>query len=338
MGILITGGAGYIGSHTILSLLDKNYDTIISADCFLNSDNSVFDRIEQISGKRIKNYPIDLSDLAQAEQLFQEETIDTIIHFAALKSVPESTTDPLGYHRNNINSLLNLLLCMEKYGTKKIIFSSSCSIYGNPDQLPVTEETPFGKAESPYARTKQIGEFILQDFCKNQDKFKALSLRYFNPVGAHHSGLIGEQNSQRPNNLFPIITQTAAGIRECLTVYGKDYNTHDGTCIRDYIHVEDIAEAHVLAVDFLNTGQAPNYDAINLGSGTGTTVLEIINEFEKQTGLKLNYQIGARRAGDVEAIYADNRKAKKMLHWEAKKDLVSMINSAWKWQQHLSNQ
>ena len=229
---------------------------------------------------------------------------------------------------------------MKLSNCNQLIFSSSCSVYGNPDKLPVMEDTPFGEAESPYARSKQMGENIISDFCKSRKNFKALSLRYFNPVGAHPSAQLGEAQSQRPNNLVPIITQTAAGIREKVTVFGDDYNTRDGSCIRDYIHVIDIAKAHVKGVEFLNelSKEDNNYEVINLGSGNGTTVLEMVKAFEEVNQLKLNYEIGPRRAGDVEAIYANNSYAKKKLAWEAKHSLEDMLSSAWKWQKALKNQ
>ena len=230
--------------------------------------------------------------------------------------------------------MLNVLLGATLNGVKKIIFSSSCSVYGNPEKLPVSEETPFGKAESPYASTKQMGETILKDFAKNHSKIDIVSLRYFNPVGAHSSGLIGEPFTKRPNNLVPIITQTAANLREQITIFGNDYSTPDGTCIRDYIHVVDIANAHVKAINFKNTNES-NYSIFNLGTGKGTSVLEIINSFEQVNKVKVNYKVGPRRAGDVETIYADNTKAKKELQWDAKLNIHDMVSSAWKWQQNM---
>ncbi|MBL4710726.1 MAG: UDP-glucose 4-epimerase GalE [Flavobacteriales bacterium] len=336
MNILVTGGAGYIGSHTIIELFEQGYTRIFSIDNYLNSKESNYEKIEKITGKTPEYNNIDLTDLESTRAFFKVNKIDAIIHFAALKSVPESVENSEVYYRNNTLTLLNLLSCMKEFDVKHIIFSSSCSVYGNPDQLPVNESTPFGVAESPYASTKQMGETILKDFCKTNVNFTAISLRYFNPVGAHSSGLIGENFSRRPNNLIPIITQTAAKIREKITVFGTDYNTDDGSCIRDYIHVIDIAKAHVKALDYqkqLNTTN--NYDVFNLGTGRGTSVLEIIHSFEEISGKKLNYTLGDRRAGDVETIYSDNAKASSTLKWNASLSLEEMLKSAWKWQQSM---
>jgi UDP-glucose 4-epimerase len=340
MKILVTGGAGYIGTHTIVELIQAGYKSIVSVDNYTNSSPEVYQRIEQISGQSVAFYKLDLSQKEETFSFFQQHSFDAVIHFAALKSVPESVDKPEDYYFNNINSLLNVLMAMDSNGVDKLLFSSSCSIYGNPKNLPVTEDTPFGEAESPYARSKQMGENIIADFCKSKPNFKALSLRYFNPAGAHPSALLVESQSERPNNLIPIITQTAAGIREKVTIFGSDYDTRDGSCIRDYIHVVDIADAHVKGIECLNqlTPSNQNYEVINLGSGNGTTVLELIETFEKSNKLKLNYEVGSRRAGDVEAIYANNGKAKKVLNWVSKKSLEEMLVSAWKWQQELGNQ
>jgi len=334
MNILITGGSGYIGSHTILALIEKGYENIYSIDNYVNSDPSNYKKIEKISGKSIKYKQVDLNNLLELDSFFSENEIFSVIHFAALKSVPESVDLPLSYYQNNLNGMLNLLTCMQKYKVNQLVFSSSCSVYGNPEKLPVNELTPFGIAESPYARTKQIGENLLFDYCKANPKFKAISLRYFNPVGAHKSGLIGEGFSKKPNNLVPVITQSAAGLRGKITIFGDDYDTRDGSCVRDYIHVEDIAEAHVLAIDYFEK-LPTNYDVINLGTGTGTTVLEILKSFEKISNLKLDYLIGERRVGDVESIYADNSKAKDVLNWNPKNTVDIMMASAWKWQQNI---
>lgn len=331
MNILVTGGAGYIGSHTILELIELGYKSIVSADCFLNSSEQTFQRIRKIAGIEIKNVAIDLTQKEAVNQLFTEHSFDAVIHFAALKSVPESVEKPNFYYRNNLNSLINVLDAMLENKVNKLIFSSSCSVYGNPSTLPVTEAEPFGEAESPYAHTKQIGEDIIKNFCKVNPEFKSVSLRYFNPAGAHPSALIGEESSERPNNLVPIITQTAAGLREKMMVFGDDYNTPDGSCIRDYIHVMDIANAHVKAIEYLQAIE-DNYTVINLGTGKGSTVLELINAFEKVSETKLNYEIGGRRAGDVETIYANNFKAKEALNWEANSSLEEILRSAWEWQ------
>lgn len=336
MRVLITGGAGYIGSHTIIELINQGYNEVYSIDNFINSSVINYEKISQITGKKVTHYNIDLTSIEQTRQFFMENTIDAVIHFAALKSVPESVDKPDLYYRNNTLSLLNILKCMKEFNVHNIIFSSSCSIYGNPDQLPVQERTPLGNAESPYARTKQIGEMIIKDFCFVNRDFKAISLRYFNPAGAHPSGLIGEAYSKRPNNLVPIITQTAANLREKLTVFGSDYNTADGSCIRDYIHVMDVAKAHVKALEHLLNEKMPeNYDIFNLGTGKGTSVLEIINHFESVNNIKVNYVTGDRRTGDVESIYADNSKASEVLGWNTEYTLTDMLQSAWLWQKNM---
>lgn len=339
MAILITGGAGYIGSHTLIEVLEQCSEDVISIDNYLNSSEKTYKRIEKISGKTVKHYNLDLTDINKLQEFFNQHHINGIIHFAALKSVPESVEKPLDYYSNNLNSLLNILNCCEAHQVKNFIFSSSCSVYGNTQTLPVTEDTPMGDAESPYAASKQMGERILKDFSKSHPDFKAISLRYFNPVGAHTSGLIGEQAFEKPNNLVPIITQTAIGIRDHLEIFGKDYQTEDGTPVRDYIHVSDIANAHVLALDYLkkkNTTKSDNYFVFNLGTGNGTSVLNVIKAFEKITGIKLNYVLTEKRKGDVEAIYANNAKAKVELGWIPKYSLEDMMSSAWKWQMQLS--
>ena len=335
MNILVTGGAGYIGSHTIIELLNQGYKSIYSIDNYINSDESNYSKIEEITGESITYLNLDLKNVDSLRSFFKEYRIETVIHFAALKSVPDSVQNPELYYDNNLFSLINLLTCIKEFGVKQLIFSSSCSIYGNPEVLPVNEQTPFGIAESPYATTKQMGEMILRDFSKINPQVKIISLRYFNPLGAHKSGLIGEAFTKRPNNLLPIITQTAAGLRTELTVFGSDYNTNDGSCIRDYIHVVDVATAHVKAINYLSTMVGENFDVINLGTGTGTSVLEMIHSFEKVSGVKLNYILGERRVGDVETIYADNSKAKKLLKWNAEFNIDDMVDSAWKWQQNM---
>lgn len=336
MGILVTGGSGYIGSHTILELFAQGYTDIYSIDNYVNSDESNYETIKAISKQEVNYANFDLADTKKLNEFFETHPIETVIHFAALKSVPESVNTPEKYYQNNLGSLLSLLSCMKKNNVQQLIFSSSCSVYGNPEQLPVDENTPFGEAESPYARTKQMGENIIKDFCKVNPSFRAISLRYFNPVGAHPSGLIGEGFTKRPNNLIPIITQTAAGLREQITVFGTDYNTPDGSCIRDYIHVVDIADAHVKATSLLsNMKEGLNYDVINLGTGKGFSVLEMLHKFEEVSDKKLNYVLGERRAGDVESIYANNDKAKTVLNWTAQKSIDEMLESAWNWQQNM---
>lgn len=339
MQILITGGAGYIGSHTIIEILQNTDWEVISIDNYSNSSSATYDRIKEITGKKIRHYNIDLKDIVATEQVFKEnKDIAGIIHFAAHKAVGESVEQPLMYYDNNLNTLANILKCQEKFNVPNLIFSSSCSVYGNTKELPVTEETPLEKTESPYAYTKQIGEVMVNDFMKINKKLKAISLRYFNPVGAHITGLNGELSNTKPNNLVPFITQTAIGKQESLTVFGSNYNTIDGTCVRDYIHVSDIANAHVLALqELINGNISKNHDIINLGTGIGVSVLEAIKAFEKVSGKKLNYSIGEKREGDVEAIYANNQKAKKLLKWTPKLNLDDMMLSAWKWENHLAN-
>lgn len=329
--ILVTGGAGYIGSHTIIELLRANYE-VVSVDNFSNSSKKTFSRIKKITGISIKNHDVDLSDFKKTESLFaKEKNITGIIHFAALKSVGESVEQPVRYFTNNIDSLLSVVRCAERYGISSFVFSSSCSVYGNVEKLPVSETTPFGVAESPYARTKQIGEMILKDVSRIS-KTKFLALRYFNPVGAHESGYIGEEPTQSPNNLVPVITGVGCGKRPSLTVYGGNYKTRDGSAVRDYVHVSDIARAHVLALAALSKKDAASFDVINLGTGTGVTVLEMIKAFEKVSSVKLAYTIGPRRAGDVVAVYSDARKAKRVLGWKPKFGIEEMLESAWKWE------
>lgn len=336
--ILVTGGAGYIGSHTLVALSEMTGHKIVSADNYSNSSSETYARIKSITGKEIDHLEVDLADKAQAEKVFVKfPGITGIIHFAAYKSVPESVSKPLAYYHNNINSLLNLLELGAKYKVGNFIFSSSCSVYGNISELPVNENTPVGKVESPYAYTKVVGEKILEDALNASTHMKGIALRYFNPVGAHETGKLGELPNQRPNNLVPVITQTAIGKIPQMQVFGSDYPTRDGTCIRDYIHVCDIAEAHVKALNLLieNT-QQKKYDIINLGSGQGVTVLEAIHAFEKVSGKKLNYVLTDRRAGDVEAIYSDCTKAEALLKWKARRTLPEMMSSAWEWELNLA--
>lgn len=333
--ILVTGGCGYIGSHTIVDLLDNGFD-VISIDNNIRSKASTVDLIFDITGKCIKNYEVDLCDKEATRKVFQENKFDAIIHFAALKSVPESVEKPLLYYRNNLDSLLNLLELTIEYGIKNFVFSSSCSVYGNTTQLPVTEETPFGNAESPYARTKQMSEEIIQDFSKKVD-VKFILLRYFNPAGAHESGKLGEDSTDVITAMVPRITGTAIGKFEAFTVFGTNYDTRDGSCIRDYIHVMDIASAHTKAVEYLNTkSNLGHAEVFNLGTGNGVTVLEAIKSFEKVSGEKLNYKLGERRTGDVVSIYANNNKAVSKLNWKIKRDLDAMMLTSWVWEKHLA--
>lgn len=332
--ILVTGGAGYIGSHTIIELLETTAFNIVSIDNYSNSTSETFDRIERITGKKVVNYAIDICDKTALETVFKNDnSIIGIIHFAAYKAVGESVENPQKYYHNNINSLLNILDCSVKYNISNFIFSSSCSVYGNISELPVKENTPLGKAESPYAYTKQIGEIILKDYSIAYQKLQTIALRYFNPVGAHISGYNGELPINKPNNLVPLITTTAIGKNPLLTVFGSDYPTRDGTCIRDYVHVTDIAIAHIKALQYLiDKNNTTNFSIYNLGTGNGVSVLEAISVFEKISGKKLNYKIGPKRPGDVGAIYSDNSLTEKTLGWSPKYNLEDMMSSAWKWE------
>jgi UDP-glucose 4-epimerase len=335
--VLVTGGCGFIGSHTIVDLIDNGFD-VISVDNFHNSDPSVLDGIKSITGKRVRNYGIDLCDLEKTRRIFIENPgIKGIIHFAALKSVGESVEQPLLYYRNNLNSLLNILTCMEEFKVNHLIFSSSCSVYGNAKELPVTEATARQEAESPYARTKQIGEDILKDFALMNPKANLVALRYFNPAGAHESACIGESPSNVANNLVPVITETAIGKRTEVVIFGDDYDTRDGSCIRDYIHVMDLARAHVLALQYtMQHRNDENYELFNLGIGEGVSVLEAVHAFENANGVKLRYRIGQRRPGDVVAIYANNDKAKTRLGWQPTRGIESIMRSAWEWEKKRS--
>jgi UDP-glucose 4-epimerase len=333
--VLITGGTGYIGSHTIIDLVSKGYEAI-SVDNGLNSDVSILKRIKDITDLDIKHYSIDACDLNAMDQVFKENKFCGVIHFAALKAVGESVEKPIEYFKNNLNSTIVTLELAKKYQVKSFIFSSSCTVYGNANQVPVNEETPWQEAASPYGRTKQMGEQIINDSIGTQ-LTKAIILRYFNPAGAHHSGMIGEAPSNIALNLVPVITETAIGKRESMSVFGDDYDTRDGSCIRDYIHIEDLAHAHTLALEhLLNDGQKNPVEAYNLGIGQGVTVLEAIHAFEKVSGEKLNYVIGPRRSGDVVAIYADYEKAKKDLGWVPKYGIEAIMKTAWEWEKKRS--
>lgn len=328
--ILVTGGCGYIGSHTIVDLIENGYSQVINVDDNSRSSSDVLKGIESITGKAIKNYKQDLKDYSGLVKIFEEnEDIEAIIHFAAYKSVEESVYNPLLYYENNIVSLINVLKCADKFNVPYFVFSSSCTVYGNPDELPVTEESKTKIPESPYGSTKQIAERIIIDFCS--DKLKCVLLRYFNPVGAHPSIQIGESPLGKPQNLVPIITQTATGKIEKMKVYGDDYLTKDGTCVRDYIHVSDISHAHTLSINYLRTSDS-KFEFFNLGSGNGISVMEMIHSFEKISGVKLNYEIGPRRKGDVESIYANNTKAKELLGWNPRYSLDQMMSTAWEWE------
>lgn len=334
--ILVTGGAGFIGSHTVVSLVEAGFEPIIIDD-FSNSERSVLDGLKTILGREIKCYAVNCNDAPAMEAIFQTEAPTGVIHFAAYKAVGESVAEPLKYYRNNLDSLLLLLELMPKYEVSNLVFSSSCTVYGQPEHLPVTEATPRLPAQSPYGNTKAIGEDIIRDAVRAQIPVKALALRYFNPIGAHPSAEIGELPLGVPANLVPFITQTAAGIRASLTVYGDDYNTPDGTCIRDYIDVMDLAEAHVQALrKLIQDSDSSSYNVINIGTGRGETVLNVIKTFEQATGVNVNYSIGPRRAGDVEQVYADVSKANKVLGWTARRSLAESLRDAWRWQQKIS--
>lgn len=347
--ILVTGAAGYIGSHTVAELLRRPSGRVLAVDNFANASAQTYQRLEQLCSaeigaqafqQRFLRQDVDLADAAATQALLAEFAgqISGVVHFAAYKSVNESVNFPGKYYRNNLGSLLNLLEGCAAYGLSNVIFSSSCSVYGIVDWLPVDEQSPLGPAECPYAHTKQVGEEMLRAFTV-ANPLRALSLRYFNPVGADRTGLIGEDPINPPNNLVPVITQTAAGLRPAMTVFGTDYDTRDGSCVRDYIHVTDIAKAHLLALDYLQgVAEAQHYEVFNLGTGHGVTVLEAIEAFEQTAGQSLNYELGPRRAGDVPAIYADAAKAAKLLGWQTELGISEMMRTAWLWQQHLMQQ
>lgn len=333
--VLVTGGCGYIGSHTAIALIEEGCQVVI-ADDLSNSDARSINRIEKITGVRPALEQTDLSDAGACHRLFGDHAFDAVIHFAAHKYVNESVREPLRYYRNNFFSTLNLLNEMQQHHVRNFIFSSSCTVYGEPDTLPVTEESPVKQAMSPYGNTKQVIEEILSDCCKADGQLNVIALRYFNPIGAHPSGEIGEIPHGIPQNLLPYLTQTAIGIRERLSVYGNDYDTPDGSCIRDYIHVYDLAKAHVCAMNrMMRESKRQNYEVFNVGTGNGYTVLQLIQTFEKVSGIKLNYQIVGRREGDIPKIWADTRKANEVLGWKAVYGLEDMLRSAWQWEQRM---
>ena len=331
--VLVTGGIGYIGSHTVVELLTAGYDVVI-VDNLSNSDREVLDGIEKITGKRPVFEEFDLSDKSRMENLFQEkQPIGSVVHFAASKSVGESVKKPLLYYRNNILSLVNLLEVMDQFGTATLVFSSSCTVYGQPEKLPVNEQAPIQEASSPYGYTKQISERIIRDSVAVLKDLKCISLRYFNPIGAHPSALIGELPRGLPENLVPYITQTAIGLREYLRVFGNDYMTPDGSCVRDYLHVVDLAKAHLAALKRLEEDrQKNNYEVFNLGTGKGVSVFEAIQAFERVSGKKLNYKLYPRRSGDIEKIWADPTLANTELGWKARSSLEVAMETAWNWE------
>lgn len=338
--ILVTGGCGFIGSHTVVELLECGYNVVI-ADNLCNSRIETLDGIEKITGKKPEFELVDLSDYNVTESLFEKyPNINGVIHFAAYKAVGESVENPLNYYRNNIISLLNILQQMTTHNVPAIIFSSSCTVYGQPEytNLPVSEHTEIQKAKSPYGNTKQIDEEIIQDFIRSESSVKSIILRYFNPIGAHPSAEIGELPIGIPLNLVPFVTQTAMGIRSKLKIFGNDYNTPDGTCIRDYIYVVDLAKAHVKALNRVLHEKCPNIDIFNISTGRGISTLEIVNTFEKATGVKLAWEFAPRRTGDVEQIWGSADKANRELGWKSETPLEDVLLSAWRWQLKLKNE
>lgn len=336
MKIIVTGGAGYIGSHTIVDLLENGYEVVCVDNLSRSSDYSL-KALEKITGKKISFYKLELCDKEATAKFFEEHAdAKGVIHFAALKSVPESVEKPLLYYENNLNSLLHVLEGIARHRIPSFVFSSSCSVYGNADELPVAESTPIKEAESPYAHTKQIGEEIIRHWNKSST-CNSILLRYFNPIGAHPSALIGEMPIDKPNNLVPYITQSVIGKLGALTVYGGDYPTRDGSCIRDYIHVCDIAHAHTLALQYALQLHQSACEVFNLGTGNGVSVFEVITAFERATGKKLNYIVGNRRDGDVVAVYADNTKAQTILNWHCAYGLEDAMLHAWKWEQTMQS-
>lgn len=331
--ILVTGGTGYIGSHTVVELQNAGYEVVI-VDNLSNSNAGVVDNIEKITGIRPTFKELDCLDYESLDKLFTKHSdIKAIIHFAASKAVGESVQKPLLYYRNNLVSLINLLELMPEHNIEGIVFSSSCTVYGQPDKLPVTEKAPIKKAESPYGNTKQINEEIIQDTVASGSPIKSIILRYFNPIGAHPTAMLGELPVGVPQNLVPYVTQTAMGIREKLSVFGDDYSTPDGSCIRDYINVVDLAKAHVIAIGrILESKQKEKVEVFNIGTGKGLSVLELIHAFEKATGVKFNYQIVGRRAGDIEQVWADPEYANNELGWKAESGIEDTLKSAWNWQ------
>lgn len=333
--VLVTGGAGYIGSHTVVSLMHSGFEPVI-LDNLSNSEPSVIDNLKEILQKEIVFYKGDCCDQALVDRIFREHKLQGVIHFAASKAVGESVEKPLLYYSNNLDSLMIILEQMLINGVRDLVFSSSCTVYGQPDKLPVTENTQRKPAASPYGNTKKIGEDIILDVVNSPSALRGISLRYFNPVGAHESGKLGELPVGVPSNLVPFVAQTAAGIRETITIFGDDYDTPDGTCIRDYIHVMDLADAHVKAFEYLEKQQTDSfYDVFNIGTGNGNTVLEVINTFQEVTSTPVNYRIGERRNGDVEQIFANADKAERVMGWKANKTLDDSLRDTWRWQQTL---
>ena len=333
--VLVSGGAGYIGSHTAVELIAAGYDVVI-ADNLSNSDRTAVEGVRTITGVDVPFVEVDCCDRAAFRKVFEAYDFDSVIHFAASKAVGESVRMPLEYYRNNLTSLMNVIDLMREFGRSNIVFSSSCTVYGEPEKQPVTEQTPRKPATSPYGNTKQMCEDILRDSIAAYDGLKGIALRYFNPIGAHPSALIGEQPRGVPQNLVPYITQTAAGIRECLSVFGDDYPTPDGSCIRDYIDVVDLAKAHVAAIArMIEDRNAERYEIFNIGTGRGVSVLELVRRFEQVNGLKLRYKIAPRREGDIVAIWADPTRANEELGWHAERSLDETLAAAWAWERRV---
>ena len=336
--VLVTGGTGYIGSHTTVELLEAGYEVVI-VDNLSNSERSVLKGIEKITGKQVPFHKVDCQNLSALRRIFMRYGFDAVIHFAASKAVGESVQEPLMYYQNNLVSLMNILQLMRVTGVKNLVFSSSCTVYGQAEKLPVSEQTPRREATSPYGNTKHICEDIIRDSVAAYPDMNAIALRYFNPIGAHPSAEIGELPRGVPNNLIPFVTQTAAGIRPVLSVFGDDYSTPDGSCIRDYINVTDLAKAHVVAVNrMIGEKMKKPFEIFNIGTGRGVSTLEVVRTFEKVNNLKLNYKIVGRRAGDIEAVWADPTYANEELGWKAEKTLEETLRSAWAWQKHLEKQ
>lgn len=332
--ILVTGGAGFIGSHTVLELVENGFNPII-VDNFCNSEKFILQNINELCNAEIKTYELDCTELSQMQVVFQENDIHGVIHFAAYKAVAESFNKSLDYHRNNVNSMTVILECMRQFEISNLVFSSSCTVYGDPDEFPVNEDSPKNSPTSPYGASKVYCEQILRDLhVQKGSNLNGVMLRYFNPIGAHPSGKIGELPLGSPNNLVPYITQTAAGLREKLTIFGRDYETPDGTCVRDYIHVVDVARAHVLALKWISE-KSNQLSAFNLGSGKGNSVLEVVKAFEKVSGEHLNYEFGERRIGDVAEVWADPSLAVKTLNWQAKYSLNDAMLHAWNWEKKI---
>ena len=333
--VLVSGGAGYIGSHTAVELINAGYDVVV-ADNLSNSDMSGVEGVRKITGVDVPVVNVDCCDQEAFRKVFEQYNFNSVIHFAAFKAVGESVTDPMKYYRNNLDSFMNVLELMREFGRHNIVFSSSATVYGEADELPVTELTPRKPATSAYGNTKQMCEDILRDTVTAYDGLKGISLRYFNPIGAHPSALIGELPRGVPQNLVPFITQTAAGIRECLSVFGDDYDTPDGSCLRDYIDVVDLAKAHVVAITrMVEDKNKQKYEIFNVGTGNGVSVLELVQSFERVNELKLNYKIAPRRPGDVVAIWADTTLANEELGWKAERSLDDTLRSAWAWEKNV---